>query len=639
MAKQAVRRTSGVTARSFVLGIVLIPVNVYWIIYAEMVWWGLFPTTMSLFFNVVFTLFILTLLNLAVGRFRPKWALTPAELAVVYVMLCMASAVASHDRAQVLISSLGHAFWFATPENDWSGLFARYLPSWLTVQDRSILQGYYEGDSTFYQRRIVLAWLGPALWWTLFIGVLMFVMICLNVLLRRQWTDHEKLAYPIIELPTAMIQESGKSFFSNRTFWTAFVLVTLLDIVNGMRAIYPTIPVIGVRLRDISYLFTSKPWNGVGWTPFSIYPFVVGLGFVMPLDLSFSSWFFFLFRKAQHIVGAALGIRALPGFPYDRQQSLGAYLGLSLFAVWASRGYFAAVLRHVFRSSSRMDDSREPMRYRAAVVGIAVGSVFLLAFVHRIGMSLWVAVLFFGVFYVLSMGITRMRAESGAPAHDLHFMGPDYTLTALFGSRFLGKDNVTAFSLFFFMGRAHRSHVMPHQLEGFKLAERVQMRSAPLVVAMVAAILVGGLASFWAYLHDVYIYGSGGGFGWEPFNRLQERLVTPTGPNVPEISFTLAGMGFAFLLMYLRRALVWWPFHAVGYAVSGADDWCMNFIWPSLIISTVLKWIILKYSGFRLYRKLIPFFLGLVLGEFVTGSLWSIYGISQGVRIFPFKDW
>lgn len=637
--KSSTNPAHGVTCRAIVVGLLLIPVNVYWIIYMEMVWWGLFSTTMSLFFNVVFSLFNVTMGNLLLRRYKPEWAFTQSELVVLYVMLCVASAAASHDQAQVLISCLGHPFWFATPENDWLNLFGRYLPSWATVSDKTVLRGYYMGQSSPYHLLFLRAWIGPALWWTGFVGVLWFVLICVNVLLRRPWSDYEKLAYPLVELPAAMAQEGGATFFRNRLFWMAFLIASLYDFVNGLHGIYPTVPVIGVRLRDISPLFTSKPWNGIGWTPFSFYPFVMGLGFVMPLDLSFSCWFFFLFRKAQHILGTALGIRSLPGFPYDRQQSLGAYLGVSLFAMWASRRHLKTLVAHAFRNRRVPHESREPMSYRMALLGALFGFGLLLILAHRLGMSWWIGVLFFGFYLVLSTGITRMRAESGIPAHDLHFMGGDYVLPAVLGTRLLSRQDLSLFPLFFFLGRAQRSHVMPHQLEGFKLAERMRMNLRPLVGVMVLAAGVGWLASFWAYLDDVYRFGSGGGFGWEPYNRLQERLTTPTGPNVPEIGFVLGGMGFAFFLMFMRRTLVWWPFHAVGYAVSGADDWCMNFLWVSLLIATTLKGLVLKYGGLRLYRRWTPFFLGLVLGEFVTGSLWSLFGIGAKVRPFPFKDW
>ena len=84
----------------------------------------------------------------------------------------------------------------------------------------------------------------------------------------------------------------------------------------------------------------------------------------MPLDLSFSCWFFYLFRKMQRVGGAIIGVRGLPGFPYDRQQSLGAYLGLAIFAVWASRKYLAEVFKQVTTGRSSLDESVEPMRYR-----------------------------------------------------------------------------------------------------------------------------------------------------------------------------------------------------------------------------------------------------------------------------------
>ena len=483
--------TRGVTLKSVILSLILIPINCYWIMYTEMVWWGLFPTTMSLFFNAVFFVFVITLLNLLVRRIKRQWAMTHGELLVIYVMLCMASAIASHDHTQVLIPMIGHVFWYDTPENEWRELLHRYMPTWGTVQDKGILEGFYEGQTTLYRAEVLQAWLGPTLWWTSFIVVLVFVMLCINVVLRKQWTEREKLAYPIIQLPLEMTRDSGAKFYRGRVFWTAFILVSLLNLVNGFSYLFPTIPIIGVRFRNISHFFTDKPWSAIGWTPFSIYPFVIGLGFFMPLDLSFSCWFFYLFRKMQRIVGAIIGVRGLPGFPYDRQQSLGAYLGLAIFAIWASRKYLAEVFRQIFTGRSSLDESVEPMRYRTAIIGIVLGCVYLIAFSVKIGISISLGIAFFAMYFALSTGITRMRVESGAPAHDLHFMGPDYALPTILGSRGMGGSNLTALSFLFFFNRAHRSHPMPHQLEGFQLASRARFNPKPLVWVMLLAVTCG----------------------------------------------------------------------------------------------------------------------------------------------------
>ena len=44
----------------------------------------------------------------------------------------------------------GHAFWFATPENEWKQLIWQYLPDWLTIWDYQVLRDYYEGKSSFF---------------------------------------------------------------------------------------------------------------------------------------------------------------------------------------------------------------------------------------------------------------------------------------------------------------------------------------------------------------------------------------------------------------------------------------------------------------------------------------------------------
>lgn len=604
-----------------------------------MVWWAQFPTTMSLFFNVIFCLAVIIPINLFIRSISRPLALNQKELLVIYVMVTMSSAVASHDNLQVLIPMIGHPFWFDTAENEWRELFWEHIPEWLSIRDRDILSGYYEGQTSFYNVDYIKAWIKPALPWIAFETALLWVMICLSSIIRKQWIEREKLAYPIIQLPMEMTRNYGINFFRNKVFWIAFVIVSVIDIVNGLNYLYPSVPLIGFRSRDISGLFTEKPWNAIGWTPLSIYPFVIGLGFMMPIDLSFSCWFFYFFRKSQRILGAVMGIRSLPGFPYDRQQSLGAYLGLSLFALWADRRYFAQVIRKSLGLRSDLDDFNEPLRYRTAIIGLILGFGFLVFFFSSAGMSIIIAIVAFAIYYALSTGITRMRAESGAPAHDLHFMGPDYMIPAIVGTRRLGPANLTALTYFFAFNRAHRSHPMPHQLEALKICERTAMDARGIIFAMFLAIVIGSVSSFWAYLHDVYKFGSGGSFAWQPYNRLQQWLTYPSPPDYAAVSFIGIGALFTFFLMFMRMKFFWWPFHAVGYAVSGADDWCMNWLWASLIISTTAKWIILRQGGIRAHRQAIPFFLGLVLGEFVIGSIWSIIGLSAGIRTFPFKDW
>ena len=116
-------------------------------------------------------------------------------------MLCLSSTIAGHGFMQMLIPIITHPFWFATPENDWQALFWRYLQPWTVVDDMNVLKGYYEGESTFYTLEHVKEWMIPILSWSAFVFALVSVMVCINVILRRQWTETERLVYPAIQLP------------------------------------------------------------------------------------------------------------------------------------------------------------------------------------------------------------------------------------------------------------------------------------------------------------------------------------------------------------------------------------------------------------------------------------------------------
>src|SRR5579871_4135854 len=73
-------RARMVTIRAVVVALLLMPLNAYWVISMEAMRYSGHPTTISLFFNVVFILVILIGLNALVRKVLPRAAFAPGEL-------------------------------------------------------------------------------------------------------------------------------------------------------------------------------------------------------------------------------------------------------------------------------------------------------------------------------------------------------------------------------------------------------------------------------------------------------------------------------------------------------------------------------------------------------------------------------
>ena len=86
--------------------------------------------------------------------------------------------------------------------------------------------------------------------------------------------------------------------------------------------------------------------------------------------------------------------------------------------------------------------------------------------------------------------------------------------------------------------------------------------------------------------------------------------------------------------MALRARFVALPLHPLGFAISG--EWSMGWSYSSLFIAWLAKVIIMRYGGYKMYMRLLPLFMGLIIGEFVVGGMWSIIGVIWGVEVFAF---
>jgi len=430
-----------------------------------------------------------------------------------------------------------------------------------------------------------------------------------------------------------------RGLFGNQALTISFALAVGINLLNGLSIFYPMLPQIPIRGYNLRRLLTEKPWSAVNWFPIRFYPFVIGLGFLIPLDLSFSCWSFYLIYKLQLIVGSAMGLRSLPRFLYGNEQAAGAYIGLCALALWGSRRHLWAVFRKVLGLSSPLDDTHKPIRYRTVTLIIIGVAVLLLFFCVKAGLTLWAAGIFLALYFSISIAITRMRAELGTPVHDLWYAGatgPDTIMVNIFGTKRLGPANLTTMGLFYGFNRDYRNHPQPHQLEGFKMAELIVVKSKSIFIATIFAIVLGSFGSFLLYLIMTYRMPEAHGLhvGREAFTRLQWWFNSSAGTDYPGVGFM--GMGFAWttIFMFLRTRFLGWSLHPLGYALSGS--WSMNLIWFSLFLSWLIKWIVLKHGGLKAYREDIPFFLGLILGEFVMGSVWMIIGVLGNSQTYAF---
>ena len=618
---------NSITIRAILMGLLLTLPNTYWIAVIEVRWYALDGTCLPLFITPIFFLFWLCLGNLFIRRVCPKaiqLCLTQAELLTIYIFLVIGTLLAGHDLTQNLFGSIAHADRYSTPENRWKDIFFALLPKYWLVRDPTAIKGLYQGNVSPYDPHYWMPFVGPLTWWTLFMGTLVGICLCMNILLRTHWSNNERLSFPIIQLPLAMTQFAENSaikpsagIFSSKAMWIGFALAASVTMLNGIHYLYPSVPQLEmVKQFPIGQYLTSRPWASINDLKTSLYPFMIGLAFFVPLDLSFSIWFFFMARCLFRVYGSAAGLDGAgsQGFPYFGEQASGAWIAWGLTIVWALRTQLKRVWNIAFRSQTSIDGDEIRMigQYRFAFIGIALGIISLAWFSAKIGLTPWVAALFFGLYFLIALTITRARAELGTP-HEIYFVNPRTILVTCFGTQAIGAQSLTALSVLYWFNRCYRCHPMPNQLEAMQLGEVARIRPNPLLWILILAFLWGTAAAYWANLHVSFTEGATSkaiGFkqwvGGESFNPLPAQLNPGQKVNAVQTLYMAAGFLIVLFLRGMRSSFLWWPFHPAGYALS--VSFAMDYFWFCFFIAWLVKVLIVRYGGMRAYGRAIPFF-------------------------------
>ena len=136
----------------------------------------------------------------------------------------------------------------------------------------------------------------------------------------------------------------------------------------------------------------------------------------MPLDLSFSLWVFYLFWIGQRVFFSLIGWTTARSL--QTQQRVGAWIAIGILALWTTRHHIVRGLRGMF--STKFDDAL----YRMAVGGLILEMAFVIGFWLLAGLSPWGVLTYLGIYLVVCIAITRMRAELGPPTHGLYRAHP-----------------------------------------------------------------------------------------------------------------------------------------------------------------------------------------------------------------------
>ncbi len=621
-------------------GAVLVIGNVYWVIRMEALPGLAYPTDVAIFFNAVFSLFVLVGLNHLVRLISPRLALKQSQLLLLYSMISFGSALAGNTTLQWLVPVMTWSFWAATPANNWDNLINPDLPRFATVSDPHILRGFYEGGVSPYQTEIIGAWAGPIAAWTVFVLALFTVMICLNVLVRRRWLDDEHISCPLVYLPVEISHPRGR-LLRNKLFWVGFAGGASINIWNRLAFYYPAVPQLhinGLGSGNMAAHLTNPPWNAIKLLPRSFHPFIIGLGYFMPSDFLFSLWFFYLFWKAQLVGGAAMGIARIPGFPFDHFQCLGAYVMFACYTLWLERDYLREVYQTVVGQSTRLSREEGATSYRLAAGGIAVGAFVLIWFSSAIGMHLPIILGFFGIYYILAVSITRMRAQFGVPFHSVHGASAGHALPKGLGTANIAKQDLIGLAMSSAFNRDYRAHPMPFHMEAMKMQQTTGGTVRGTTLALVVAGFVSTLAIFWAFLHLCYALGAtakGGLDIWGgdlTYNALSDWLTVKEGMHIGPMVAMFVGGTFVWFLYTMHLRLVSWPFHPLAYAISASaqGQFMINYVWMPLFIAWVIKTNITRYGGHRAYQMCVPIFMGIIVGEFIAGSTGNLLAFAFG---------
>ncbi|MBM3264934.1 MAG: hypothetical protein FJY97_16110, partial [candidate division Zixibacteria bacterium] len=506
------------TLRAFLLGLTLVTLvcagapYAIWFLGTSEITWSFFPI------GVGFPFLCLLFANLLARRMAPHRALTPPELFTIVVMGLVATGIPIF-MSGFLLAIPTTPYYLASSENRWAELLIPHLPVWLLPDNgEGAMKWFFEGLPAGVPvpfGALLRAWVGPLFWWLSFVWTLYFVCFCLVVVLRKQWIERERLAFPLMAVPQALVNDrtdENKSLFSRPLFYVGAAIPLCIALWN----------ITGFFLTELTRIAWDYPIPvATGFPPINVrlYFPVIGFMYFANVDVAFSIWFFYILTMIEEGIFNRFGMGVTTtdafvwGLPSTSWQCWGAFITMVVWSLWMARDHLRDVVRKAWSSSHPVDDSKELVSYRTATVGFAVGVVFMMGWLIQAGLpALPAAVLLAGIL-IAYLGITRVVIQTGVYYVTTPIVAQATTLVTL-GTGPITTPGLAAMGLTYSFFGDVQSIFMPAAAHASRLHDAMHTSRRGLTTAIAAAVVVGFVAAIGCILTLGYIYGASNFRSW-----------------------------------------------------------------------------------------------------------------------------
>jgi len=638
---------AGITWRSAIVSLVIILLSAPAIFYGEVVWGkGVWSSGVPAAWPLA-VLFLLAGAGSIPGLRRI--GLSRQELLTVYCVILVATPILSIYVLFWALSQPISYYYFAQIFPQWQGTFIQLIPRWFSPSSSAAVEGYFLGRASVPWAQ----WIVPLAAWSSFLSAVFLANLCLLSLVQRQWITHERLTFPLAHIPLGMVESSGAGGLGrlprSRVFWLGVGVAFLLAFASALSQRLPALPIFPLNVT-IANMPQVGPLAAIGRLDVTLSPWVVGLAYLVPKDLSFSVWFLWLVRIGLAVIAIAAG--AAPGeaqdwwrfeFPAPYNQATGAVLGLSAWALWASRKHLARAFRIAFRGEQDPSEYREPISYRWAFLGFALCFAWLVCFFLLAGCRPWFALAFPA--YIVGAYLAYARLQAEAAFDSLFWWFCDVILMLVGGKRFTPNDFIGLYSSNW-VGAVAPS-TMPsassiNAVTSFKIADSAGIDLRGLTRLLVGGFFTALVVGIFVTLTGTYRYGflgmQGGTsnnmvagvirqYGHDIYNGIMQNY--DIDPSASGTFFMGVGAVVCVVLGMLRLRFTWWPLHPVGYVLSNSLP--VEYGLFPFFLAWLVKVLVTRYGGLRLYRATLPLAIGVIVGDVLNTTTWNIVAlIAQG---------